>query len=153
MSEEFVLQESEDVDINPNDGDFIISGLGSFGSLSVLDISSVANVYSTGVITATTFSGNATSSTYATNAGISTYASTAGIATISQGLTGTPNINVGVVTVQQLIVSGISTVGLGTTSTPPSNSQMSFELTSNTNLRIKVRGTDGILRFANITLA
>jgi hypothetical protein len=51
------------------------------------------------------------------------------------------------------IVTGIATVGLGATSTPPSNSQMSFELTSNTNLRIKVRGTDGVLRSADITLA
>ncbi len=51
------------------------------------------------------------------------------------------------------LISGISTVGLANTSTPPSNSQMSFELTSNTNLRIKVRGTDGVLRSANITLA
>ena len=51
------------------------------------------------------------------------------------------------------LITGITTVGLGTTSTPPSNSQMSFELTSDTNLRIKVRGTDGVLRSANITLA
>ena len=51
------------------------------------------------------------------------------------------------------LITGISTVGLGTTSTPPSNSQMSFELTTNTNLVIKVRGTDGVLRSANITLA
>jgi len=60
-----------------------------------------------------------------------------------------------------LVVSGISTlsvvsagitIGLGTTSSP-SNSQLTFELTSNTNLRIKVRGTDGVLRSANITLA
>jgi hypothetical protein len=51
------------------------------------------------------------------------------------------------------LITGITTVGLGTTSTPPSNSQMSFELTSDTNLRIKVRGTDGILRSGNITLA
>ena len=51
------------------------------------------------------------------------------------------------------LISGITTVGLAATSTPPSNSQLSFELTSNTNLRIKVRGTDGVLRSANITLA
>ena len=50
------------------------------------------------------------------------------------------------------LFTGIATVGLGTTSTPPSNSQMSFELTSNTNLRVKVRGTDGVLRSGNITL-
>ena len=62
-------------------------------------------------VTATTFSGslngNATSSTYSSTAGIatyaqssgiSTYASTAGISTVSQGLTGTPDINVGIVT-------------------------------------------------------
>ena len=50
-------------------------------------------------------------------------------------------------------ISGITTVGLGTTSNPPYNAQMSFELTSNTNLRIRVRGTDGVLRMANITLS
>jgi len=42
---------------------------------------------------------------------------------------------------------------LSSTSTPPSNSQLSFELTSDTNLRIKVRGSDGVLRSANITLS
>ena len=36
---------------------------------------------------------------------------------------------------------------------PSVNSTMSFELTSDTNLRIKVRGTDGTLRSENITLA
>jgi hypothetical protein len=51
------------------------------------------------------------------------------------------------------LITGITTVGLGTTSTPPSNSQLSFELITDTNLRIKVRGSDGILRSANITLA
>jgi hypothetical protein len=51
------------------------------------------------------------------------------------------------------LITGITTVGLGSTSSPPSNSQMSFELTSDTNLRIKVRGTDGIIRSANLTLA
>jgi len=51
------------------------------------------------------------------------------------------------------LITGITTLGLGNTSTPPSNSQLSFELTSNTNLRIKVRGSDGVLRSANITLS
>ena len=50
-------------------------------------------------------------------------------------------------------ISGIATVGLGSTSSPSINSTMSFELTSNTNLRIKVRGTDGTLRSGNITLS
>jgi len=71
------------------------------------------------------------------------------------GLTGisVPGIStVGNTTFNNISISGITTVGLGTTSTP-SNSQLSFELTSNTNLRIKVRGSDGVLRSANITLA
>ena len=51
------------------------------------------------------------------------------------------------------IISGITTLGLSNSSTPASNSQMSFALTSNTNLRITVRGTDGVVRTANITLA
>ena len=51
------------------------------------------------------------------------------------------------------LITGIATVGLANTSTPPSNSQLSFELISNTQLRIKVRGTDGVLRSADITLA
>ena len=71
---------------------------------------------------------------------------------INQTITGNPTSYLGNVTAQQLNVSGISTFGLSATSTPPSNSQMSFELTSDTNLRIKVRGTDGSLRTANITL-
>jgi hypothetical protein len=56
-------------------------------------------------------------------------------------------------TAQQLIVSGISTIGLGATAVPPSNSQLSFFLLNNTTLRIAAKGTDGVLRFANITLA
>jgi len=51
------------------------------------------------------------------------------------------------------LISGITTIGLGTTSTPPNNSQLSFELISDTQLRIKVRGSDGNLRSANITLS
>lgn len=51
------------------------------------------------------------------------------------------------------IFSGITTLGLGATSTPPSNSQLSFELTSNTNLRIKVRDSSGVIRSADITLS
>jgi hypothetical protein len=51
-----------------------------------------------------------------------------------------------------LTITGFATVGLGTTSAPD-NSQMSFELTSDTNLRIKVRGSDGVLRSGNITLS
>ena len=41
----------------------------------------------------------------------------------------------------------------GTAPTLATNSQMVFNLTSNTNLRISVRGTDGTTRTADITLA
>jgi len=64
-----------------------------------------------------------------------------------ESLSTTPNIEI-----TTLSVSGFATVGLGTTSAPD-NSQMTFELTSNTNLRIKVRGSDGVLRSGNITLS
>ena len=50
------------------------------------------------------------------------------------------------------LITGIATIGLGSTSTPPGNSQLSFELTSNTNLRIKVKDATGTLRIADITL-
>jgi hypothetical protein len=43
---------------------------------------------------------------YASTSGIATYASTAGISTVSEGLTGTPNINVGVATATSFVKSG-----------------------------------------------
>jgi hypothetical protein len=52
-----------------------------------------------------------------------------------------------------LNVTGVSTVGLGSTSTPTSNSSFSFELTNNTTLTVRVRGTDGVVRTGIITLA
>jgi hypothetical protein len=49
-------------------------------------------------------------------------------------------------------ISGIATVGLGSTSNPISNSTMSFELTNNNTLTVRVRGTDGVIRTGLITL-
>ena len=66
---------------------------------------------------------------------------------------GTTNPTAKLHVVGSAIISGITTIGLANTSTPPNNSQMSFELTSDTNLRFKVRGSDGVLRSGNITLA
>ena len=66
-----------------------VLGLGNTSSLGM----------SVGVITATSFVGNLTgTSTFATTAGIATFATTAGISTNAQGLTGTPNISVGIIT-------------------------------------------------------
>ena len=52
-------------------------------------------------------------------------------------------------------ISGVTTVGVATTATtPPQNSQISFELSDdNTSLRIRVRGNDGILRYADVGLS
>jgi hypothetical protein len=84
--------------------------------------------------------------------GVGTITANVGVITAISGITTiTPvtelNVNGG------LIVSGVSTVGLGTTSNLTTNSTLSFELTSNTNLRISVRGTDGMIRSADILLA
>lgn len=120
---------------------------------AVTDITFENNANVAGVITARTFLGQV-------NSGVSTLGvATATNLTAQQFNVSGVSTHVGVSTFQstifgtQLNLSGIATVGLGTTSTPQSNSQLSFELTSNTNLRIKVRGTDGVLRSANITLA
>ena len=63
----------------------------------------------TGVATATTFDGNLTGDVTGNvtgNADTATYAPTAGIATNAQGLTGTPNLNVGIVTATSFVGSG-----------------------------------------------
>ena len=67
-----------------------------------------------------TYADSAGIATYAPNAGLSTnatyagYATTAGIATVSvnsQGLTGTPDITVDSLTANELVVSGVTTLG------------------------------------------
>ena len=140
MADEFVPIEIEEESINPNDGDFIISGLGSFGSLSVSNNSLFGDVYSTGIITATQFSGlfigiSTLSVGYASTAGIATYASTAGISTVSQGLTGTPNITVGIVTAAAYVATGTTAVYAGAVgvSTVDSNTTAFHYITYNTN--------------------
>lgn len=50
------------------------------------------------------------------------------------------------------LITGITTVGLGSTSSPATNSSMSFELTNNTTLTVRVRGADGTIRAGTITL-
>ena len=93
-------------------------GIGTTNPTSVLTVSGDVKV--TGIITASSFSGNASSATYATsagiatyatNAGIATYANNAGIATNAQGLTGTPNLNVGIITATSFVGNGITVTG------------------------------------------
>ena len=97
----------------------LADALGSDPNFSVTITNSLANKLSlsggvvSGIITASGFVGNltgtATTATYAVNAGVATYASVSGIATVAQGLTGTPDINVGLTTATRLVV------GAGTT--------------------------------------
>ena len=84
--------------------------------------------------------------------GVGTLTANVGVITAISGITTiTPvtelNVNGG------LIVSGVSTVGIASTSNLTEDSTFTFELTSNTNLRISVRGTDGVIRSADIPLA
>ena len=51
-----------------------------------------------------------------------------------------------------LNVSGISIFKVASSPSLTVNSTLSFELTSNTNLTVYARGTDGVVRSANITL-
>jgi hypothetical protein len=67
------------------------------------DLVVVRNINSSGIVTALSFSGNSSSATYA---------STAGIATVAQGLTGTPNLNVGVITATSFFGDGSGLTGI-----------------------------------------
>jgi hypothetical protein len=81
------------------------------------DLTVVRNINASGIVTASSFIGNALSATYATSSGIATnagYATTSGISTVSQGLTGTPNITVGIVTASSYNGSGVNLTGIVT---------------------------------------
>jgi len=51
------------------------------------------------------------------------------------------------------IITGIATVGLIATTNPTSNSSFSFELTNNTTLTVRVKGSDGVVRTGTIALS
>ena len=76
-------------------------GLGTTNPTSKLTVT--GNVLVSGIITASSFSGNASSATYASNAGIATNA---------QGLTGTPNLNVGIITATSFVGDGSGLTGV-----------------------------------------
>jgi len=76
-------------------------------TLKTTDNIVVGNVNSSGVITATSFDG--------AFSGSSGYATTAGIATVAQGLTGSPDITVGIVTATGGFNIGIQSAGVNVT--------------------------------------
>jgi len=86
------------------------------GKIYILN-ENVEYVTSAGIATYASTAGISTISGYAINAGIATYASSSGIATVAQGLTGTPNINVGIVTATSYNGSGINLTGIVTSIT------------------------------------
>jgi len=96
---------------------------GMGGKIYIIDagIGPDISINTTGIITASSFSGNASSATFATSAGIATYASTAGISTVAQNLTGSPNITVSSVNSSGIITassfSGSNTLKIRTTIT------------------------------------
>jgi hypothetical protein len=106
-----------------------------------------------GVSTYATSSGIAT---YASTAGVSTYATSAGVSTVSQGLTGTPNINVGVVTATRLdtTTTGTPTIGAATTvNIDAIRVAISTDATVGRNLSVSgiVTATNGFISVGNTT--
>ena len=102
------------ISIAPANGIGIVTVTTTYAPVAGVATYAVTAAYSTsaGIATYATIAGYSTSAgiaTYASSAGIATiagYASTAGISSTSQGLTGTPNITVGIVTAAQLQVNG-----------------------------------------------
>jgi hypothetical protein len=177
----FTSREAPELPDDPNSGSLSISGGGSFGSLEVGGNVSISSTVGIGTIIdiipydtlnsgTLSFEGSAGQLFSVTNnltsGSIFSVNDVSGIPSIDVDADGTIELgpyggNIGIGTtnstsklhvIGNTLITGITTVGLGTTSSP-SNSQLSFELTSDTNLRIKVRGSDGVLRSANITLA
>ena len=117
------------------------SGLtGITASVTYVPNAGIATYASTsGVATYATSSGIATYAstsgvaTYASTSGVSTtagYATTAGISTVAQGLTGTPNINVGVLTATSAIIGSAVTITSGGVRTSGIVTAYSFRPTS-----------------------
>ena len=147
-----------------------IGTTGSAGTQTLNQILGYGNTsnlgMSVGVITATKFVGDgslltnipgstnsgyantAGIATYASISGISTYASTAGIATVAQGLSGTPNIIVGIVTATKYYGDGSGLTGIVATGSgvvvQDDGTNVGTAATLNFNNNISVTLSDGI---------
>ena len=114
-------------------------GIGTTLPTSALNVIGNANI--TGVITATTFDGNATSAYYASIAGYSTNAVNATNATYA---TNSINVSSGIASVAFLNVSGITTLGV-TTTTNLTSQQLNVSDISTLGLTLSSEN-----RFANV---
>lgn len=119
------------IKINSN-FDEIYSALGdgstitnSINYAAVSGVSTLSDTASYAIISGvSTYAQVAGLTTYAQNAGISTYANTAGIATnalFAGGLSGTPNLNVGIITATRFVGEGSRITGIITTILAGSN--------------------------------
>ena len=84
--------------------------IGNASSATYSNVSGLSTYASSAGIS--TYSSLSGVSTYSSTSGIATYAATSGISTVSQGLTGTPNIAVGIITATSYNGSGASLTGV-----------------------------------------
>jgi len=90
------------------------------------------------------------------NSGGSPYLNISSSGIVTVGNPATPAISLDPTTANALVVNSSGNIISTAPTTPPSlstNGTMVFNLTSNTNLRVSVRGSDGVTRIANIALA
>jgi hypothetical protein len=117
-------------------------GIGTSSPASILHLNSSANAF------ATIQGGSGV-------AGID-FLTGAGTNRIISGLSGTANIGFYTASTERMRLDEFGNLITTVNSTAPTlsaNSTMSFELTSNTSLKIVVRGTDGVTRSVSLTLA
>jgi hypothetical protein len=117
-------------------------GVGTYSPASILHLNSSANAF------ATIQGGSGV-------AGID-FLTGAGTNRIISGLSGTANIGFYTASTERMRLDASGNLITTVNSTAPTlsaNSTMSFELTSNTSLKIVVRGTDGVTRSVSLTLA
>jgi hypothetical protein len=100
-----------------------------------------------GVVTASSFSGNASSATYSTTSGISSYSTSSGIATYSTTAEVSTSVIGGIGSITQLQVTGNASVsenlGIGTTNPPDKltvSGKIQIQQDSGSNNRIVFRG-------------
>jgi hypothetical protein len=106
------------------------------GNLNVVGIvtSSGATIYNTTTLSSVVISG------VNTHSGVSNF-------------TNTINQSAGTAAINRLVVSGVTTSGVGNTAALGVNSSMQFFLQNDTTLRVAVRGSDGVTRYGTISLS
>lgn len=115
------------------------------GNLNVVGIitSSGATIFNTTTLNNTVISG------VNTHSGVSNFTTTVNFS----GTANSINQSAGTAAINRLVVSGVTTSGVGNTATLGTNSTMQFFLQNDTTLRVAVRGSDGVTRYGTISLA